>query len=99
MSASTSGAALPAQFFAHAKWEGPATTVSGDADLGWKGAFRAGHAPGAAPNPGAAHDPGVIQTSGEVPVDTLLPVLLPNPPVRVGDAGAEHGTTDVAAAA
>ncbi len=73
-STSVTDRAAPKRLFSRTKWEGPAAVVLPESDLQWKGAFQT------VCQPSAAADPGVVQTGGELPPDTVQPVLLPNPP-------------------
>jgi len=64
------------RLFSHSKWKGP-TGIAGlpyESGVQWKGAFRSRR------QSFTAADSGVVQTSGELPLGTVQPVSLPNPP-------------------
>jgi hypothetical protein len=73
-STSVTTEATPKRLFSRTKWEGPAAVVARQPELHWKGAFCAGRPSS------AVGDAGVVRTSGELPLDTVQPVSLPNPP-------------------
>jgi len=62
------------RLFSHTKWEGPTAVVPQEPILQCKGAFHAWRR-----SSSAVVDPSVVQTSGELPLETVQPVLLPTP--------------------
>ncbi len=79
-STSVANRATSNRLFSHTKWEGPAVVLPRDPELPWKGAFQFRRWSS------AAADSGVVQTSGELPLGTVQPASLPNPPRMLSDS-------------